>query len=275
MMKKTIYVGMLLLLIVLMAACNAAGGAEPDADTAVNQTTTETTMAEQEDAMADEMADPHDDAMMEEKEGDDAMSDDAMMEEKEGDDAMSDDAMTEEKEDDMAMSDDAMMEEKEGEAMMADDMAEDAMMPKPAWQTIALTDVRTGQTFTLADFAGKTVFVETMATWCSNCRRLLGNVATARGQMAGEDVVFVALSVETNISDAALADYTEQTGFDWTFAVASPAMLQELAAVFGQSITNPPSTPHFVIRPDGSYTDLATGIKSPDAIISQLQEAGG
>ncbi|GIK55441.1 MAG: TlpA family protein disulfide reductase [Chloroflexi bacterium] len=259
MMKKIRYLGILLLLALLLAACNAAGGAEPD--TAVTSpSTSETAMEETEDAMTDDMADPHGDAMMEEKEDEAAMSDNAMMEEKE---------------DEAAMSDDAMMEETEDETMMEEDMADDAMMPKPAWQTIVLTDVRTGQAFTLADFAGKTVFVETMATWCSNCRRLLSNVATARSQMAGEDVVFIALSVETNISDAALADYTEQTGFDWTFAVASPEMLQELAAAFGQSITNPPSTPHFVIRPNGSYTDLATGIKSPDAIISELQETGG
>lgn len=237
MMKKMMYLGVLLLLALLMAACNAAGGAEPV--TAVTSPTTAETV-------------------MEGTTGGAAMSDDTMMEEKEAE---------------AAMSDETMMEEA-GAAMM-EDMAEDTMMPKPTWQTIALTDVRTGQTFTLADFAGKTVFVETMATWCSNCRRLLGNVATARSQMAGEDVVFVALSVETNISDAALADYTEQTGFDWTFAIASPELLQELAAIFGTTIVNPPATPHFIIRPDGSVTDLATGIKSPDAIISQLQEAGG
>lgn len=238
-MKKMMYLGILLLLALLLAACNAAGGSEPD--TAVTSPTTAETV-------------------MEETAGDAAMSDETMMGVKEAE---------------AAMSDETMMEEEEGTAMMEGDMAEDAMMPKPTWQTIALTDVRTGQTFTLADFAGKTVFVETMATWCSNCRRLLGNVATARSQMAGEDVVFVALSVETNISDAALADYTEQTGFDWTFAIASPELLQELAAIFGTTIVNPPATPHFIIRPDGSYTDLATGIKSPDAIISQLQEAGG
>lgn len=241
MMKKMMYMGILMLLALFLAACNAAGGVEPD--TAVTSPpTAETVMEETEDDMADDMAAPTDESMMEE--------------------------------DEAAMSDDAMMEE-EGEAMMEEDMADDAMTSKPAWQTISLTDVRSGQTFTLADFAGKTVFVETMATWCSNCRQLLGNVAAARSQMAGEDVLFVALSVETNISDAALADYTEQTGFDWTFAVASPELLQELAATFGTTIVNPPATPHFVIRPDGSYTDLATGIKSPDAIISQLQEAGG
>lgn len=257
-MKKMMYVGILLLLALLLAACNAAGGAEPD--TAVSQTTTETTRAEQEDDMAGEMADPHDDTMMEEEESEEPMADDAMMEEKEGEDAVSDDAM---------------MEEKEDEAMMDDDMEDAAMMPKPTWQTITLTDVRSGQTFTLADFAGKTVFVEPMATWCSNCRQQLGNVAAARSQLSAEEVVFVALSVETNISDADLADYTEQTGFDWMFAVAAPELLQELAATFGTSVVNPPATPHFIIRPDGSYTDLVTGIESPDAIISQLQEAGG
>ncbi len=262
-MKKIIYVGMLWLLVVLMVACNAAGGAEPDTDTAVSQTTTtETTMAETDTATSDEMAD---EPMMEET------MDEADM----ADDAMSDDAMMEETSGEETMSDDTMMEETTDEAMMEDEMADDAMMSLPAWQTIALTDVRSGQTFTLADFAGKTVFVEPMATWCSNCRQQLGNVAAARDQLSAEEVVFVALSVETNISDEALADYTEQTGFDWTFAVASPEMLQELAATFGTSIVNPPATPHFIIRPDGSYSDLVTGIESPEAIISHLQEAGG
>lgn len=35
----------------------------------------------------------------------------------------------------------------------------------PDWTRIALTDARTGSTFTLADFAGKTVFVHPMARW--------------------------------------------------------------------------------------------------------------
>jgi membrane protein implicated in regulation of membrane protease activity len=33
------------------------------------------------------------------------------------------------------------------------------------WTRLPLTDARTGQTFTLADFAGKTVFVHPMARW--------------------------------------------------------------------------------------------------------------
>ena len=179
----------------------------------------------------------------------------------------------------------AMADHEEGTAQLEEameEMAEEAneelaMADVPAWKTISLTDVRSGETFTLADFAGKTVFVEPMATWCTNCRRQLLNVSQAKAQLGdSEDVVFVALSVETTISDADLLDYTEQTGYFFTFAVATPEMIVSLVDTFGQSITNPPSTPHFIIRPDGSTTELSTGFDGPDNIIENIQaEAQG
>ena len=179
----------------------------------------------------------------------------------------------------------AMSDHEEGTAQLEEtmeEMAEEAneelaMADVPAWKTIPLTDVRSGETFTLADFAGKTVFVEPMATWCTNCRRQLLNVSQAKAQLGdSEDVVFVALSVETTISDADLLDYTEQTGYFFTFAVATPEMIVSLVDTFGQSITNPPSTPHFIIRPDGSTTELSTGFDGPDNIIENIQaEAQG
>jgi thiol-disulfide isomerase/thioredoxin len=162
----------------------------------------------------------------------------------------------------------------DNEAMSDEVMSNEAMSDAAAWQNIALTNVRTGETFTLADFAGKTVFVEPMATWCTNCRRQLSNVSAARAQF-GVDVVFVGLSVETTISNDDLKAYTDSTGFDWVFAVATPELLQELVALYGQTITNPPSTPHFIIRPDGSTTDLVTGIEGVEEIVTQIQNAQG
>ena len=163
-------------------------------------------------------------------------------------------------------------------AMAAADTATEsqpeAPVAAPAWQQIVLTDVRTGATFTLADFAGKTVYVEPMATWCTNCRQQLSNVEEARAQL-GEDVVVVALSVEPNIADTVLADYAAAAGFDWTFAAMPPALLQELAGLYGQTIANPPATPHFIIRPDGSTTELITGIDSPAAILEHIRAAQG
>ncbi|MBW7886178.1 MAG: hypothetical protein H3C34_26835, partial [Caldilineaceae bacterium] len=117
---------------------------------------------------------------------------------------------------------------------------------------------------------GNTVFVEPMATWCHNCRQQLNNLKTAMTQLDRTDVVFVALSVETNIDSATLAAYADQNGFDWIFAVATPDMLQALAAEFGQTIANPPATPHFTISADGTVSNLITGIESPETILASL-----
>ncbi len=147
----------------------------------------------------------------------------------------------------------------------------EAQAERPTWQGLELTDARTGEVFTLGGFEGKTVFVEPMATWCANCRRQLGNVNAAKEEV-GEDVVFVALSVEGNLSNEALAEYAEKEGFDLRFAVVTPELLRALVDTFGRAITSPPSTPHFIIRPDGSTTDLVTGIEPPDALVAQLSQ---
>lgn len=138
------------------------------------------------------------------------------------------------------------------------------------WQTLPLMNVRTGETFMLSDFAGKTLFVEPMATWCTNCRRQLNNIQSARAGLDSDEVVFVALSVETNISAPELARYADDNGFDLLFAVMSPEILQSFTETFGRTIANPPATPHFIVRSDGSITELFTGIKSPEDIIAVI-----
>ena len=168
-----------------------------------------------------------------------------------------------------AMTDSMMMTETH--AMTESAAAESAMMMELLpWQTIALTNARTGEPFTLADFAGKTVFVETMATWCPNCREQLSNVKSAAARANSETTVFVAISVETDLPPATLAQYADDNGFDWTFAVATPEMVQALAETFGQTIANPPATPHFLILPDGAHSDLVTGFESGDEILATL-----
>ena len=109
-----------------------------------------------------------------------------------------------------------------------------------------------------------------MATWCTNCRQQLGNVRSAAAQI-GSDVVFVALSVETTLEPAALAAYADSHEFPFTFAVMTPDLLRALAASFGQSVATPPATPHFIIYPDGSASELLTGFSSPEATAAATQ----
>jgi cytochrome oxidase Cu insertion factor (SCO1/SenC/PrrC family) len=248
-----------MLVLLVLAAC---GATESTVEPAANPDTAAVETMPTDGAMADDTM-KDDSAMADDAMADDTMKDDSAM----ADDAMADDTMK----DDSAMADDAMADD-----TMKEDgtTAEDAAMvenvaDRPAWQQIALTDAVTGAPFTFADFAGRTVLVEPMATWCTNCRQQLRNVRDARARL-GEDFVFVALSLETNLSNAALAEYAVANGFEWTFAVMTPELLQLLADQFGRTITNAPSTPHFVIYPDGSFSDLATGIKPADALVAQL-----
>lgn len=156
--------------------------------------------------------------------------------------------------------------EAEGAAL---DAAADTNLP--LWQTMALTNARSGESFTLGDFAGKTVYVEPMATWCTNCRQQLNNLRAAQDQLDPDNVALVALSVETNLTAEQLAQYADNNSFNWTFAVLTPELLTELVNQFGRAITSPPSTPHFIIRADGTATELATGIKSSESLVTLLQ----
>jgi peroxiredoxin len=142
---------------------------------------------------------------------------------------------------------------------------------EPDWTSIPLVDARTGKTFTLASFVGKTVYVEPMATWCTNCRRQLRNVEDARSQLNSDQVVFIGLSVAENVDNATLAQYVNSNDWNFTFAVAPETFIKGMVDSFGRTSVTPPSTPHFIIRPDGSLTEIRTGSHSPDELVTELK----
>jgi len=146
---------------------------------------------------------------------------------------------------------------------------------RPAWMSTSLTNATTGAIFTLADYPEKTVYVEFMATWCTNCRIQQGNVRDVRAKLNADNYVFVSLSVEPKDTTPGLAQYMVQYNYPWTFAIVPPDMLKELVEQFGQSITNPTATPHLIIAPSGSVSQLSTGIHTTDQLSSELTTAAG
>ena len=137
---------------------------------------------------------------------------------------------------------------------------------------IEIVDVD-GESFTLAELAGRPVFVENFATWCPTCRAQLGRTQEAAEAM-GDDAVFVVLSVETDLSADDVAEYAEDNGFSsMRFAVMSPELLAAFADAFGTSAVNPPSTPHVVIAADGTAGELETGSISAAEIEEALRAA--
>lgn len=111
------------------------------------------------------------------------------------------------------------------------------------WQTLTMTDVRTGQEFAVSDFLGCTVYVETMATWCINCMMQMVNVAAALPNLDPERHVVMAISIETQLAPEDLAKYAENSDFDWIFSVASPELLKAIVDAFGRDAVVPSITP--------------------------------
>lgn len=160
----------------------------------------------------------------------------------------------------------------------SDDMTEDATEAAgadgdaaAAAGVVAITATTPdGATISPADFAGTPVFVETFATWCSNCRSQLGDTNEAAAQ-AGDDAVFLALSVETNLDPSELEGYAAENGFsNVLFGVLAAEDLATLEEQFGNAVLVPPSTPKFTVAADGSVGELVTGFESVDEILAQL-----
>jgi cytochrome oxidase Cu insertion factor (SCO1/SenC/PrrC family) len=229
-------------------------------------------MAEDE-AMADEAMDKADEAMMDEDEAmdktDEAMADEAMMDKDEAmaeDEAMDDEAMAGKDE----MSDEAMAEDEamtDKEAMDDEAMADDEAMEVPAWFTTQLTDVNTGEAFSVADFQGKVVLVETMAVWCPFCTQQQQHIQ-ALAELLGErdDFVRLSLDIDPNEAPDILKAHTERQGFDWRFAVAPPDMARDIGQLYGAQFLNPPATPVFIIDRHGEVHALPFGQKDSAAL---------
>ena len=193
------------------------------------------------------------------------------------------DAMMEKSEEPMAESshtgdmmddekDETMMEEMPTEDVMIEEPSDARMMETPAWFNETFTDVRTGQTFSLNDHKGKIILVETLAMWCSNCRKQQGQVLELH-KLLGErdDFVSFGLDIDANENATDLAGYVQSNSFDWLYSVATPEVAREIGNLYGAQFLNPPSTPMLIIDRHGQAHPLPFGIKSAQELYDALQ----
>jgi thiol-disulfide isomerase/thioredoxin len=155
---------------------------------------------------------------------------------------------------------DAMMKETP-QAML--DATTEALMEMPAWFSATLSNAATADSFTIQDFKGKVVLVETMAIWCSTCLRQQQEVKALHEQLGErDDFVSVGIDIDLNENVDDLKAYTAKNGFDWTYTVATPAVAREIGNRYGQQFLNPPSAPMFIIDRQGAVHPLPFGVKS-------------
>lgn len=144
-------------------------------------------------------------------------------------------------------------------------MAGDNMMEAPDWFGVTLTDVRTGEEFTINDFKGKVVLVEAMAMWCPNCKQQQAQVKALHEALGMEDdLVSISLDVDLNEQAADLKDYTDANSFDWVYAVAPADVVREIGMLYGEQFLNPSSTPILIVDREGVAHPMPFGIKSAE-----------
>ncbi|HSB02322.1 MAG TPA: redoxin family protein [Anaerolineales bacterium] len=150
--------------------------------------------------------------------------------------------------------------------------ATSTQVSRPDWFSISLTDAQTGKTFTINDFAGKVVLLETMAMWCPNClfqanevrklHKLLGNP---------DDLISVSLDVDLNEDEDALREYVQEFGFEWRFAVAPLLVDRALGNLYSAEYLNPPLSPMMIIDRDGNVHHLEYGEKDAETLKKDLE----
>ncbi len=148
-----------------------------------------------------------------------------------------------------------------------------AVLTQP-WATAELTDVTTGETFTIAGLAasGHTIVLETMAMWCSSCLAQQRRIEEALDRIDRASVAYVVLAVDPSENAATLAQYRERNGFEGRYAVADKAVSRALAVDFGDQVLNPPSTPVILVSPTGRVTRTDYGPKSADQVVSLIED---
>jgi len=137
----------------------------------------------------------------------------------------------------------------------------------PEWFDMELTDVQTGEVFTMNDYAGKVVLLETMAMWCPNCivqAHAVRKLHEALGDP--EDLISVSLDVDLNEDEASLKEYSEGYGFEWHFAVAPLLYARALGTLYTPQYLNPPLSPMLIIDREGNVHHLEYGLKDAETL---------
>jgi len=145
---------------------------------------------------------------------------------------------------------------------------------RPGWQSIPFVNVRTNQSMTLADFAGKTIVVEVFSVWCSNCTEQQKQSAQALTKLGQAAPVYISLDMDiAHPHDTAqtVADYVAREQFPWVFAISNQQFTDALIDQFGFNILNAPITPIFVISPTGTVSQLYIGNHNADDLITLIQ----
>jgi peroxiredoxin len=137
----------------------------------------------------------------------------------------------------------------------------------PDWFAMELVDAQTGETFTINDYAGKVILLETMAIWCPNCVVQANEVRNLHQALGNpDDLISISLDVDINEDSASLGQYAYGYGFEWHFAIAPIKVARALGNLYTAQYLNPPLSPMMIIDREGEVHHLDYGFKDSETL---------
>ncbi len=121
-----------------------------------------------------------------------------------------------------------------------------------------------GNSVTLSDFRGKTVFVNFWATWCPPCRAEMPEIEAVYQEYKDKDVVVIGIDILE--PEDVVRRFVEQGGYSWTFVLDTSG---EVAANYRIAAI---PTSLFIDR-EGIIQAVNIGAMTKRAIESKLAEA--
>ena len=143
----------------------------------------------------------------------------------------------------------------------------------PSWFAVPLTDVNSGETFRVADFKGKVILVETMATWCPTCQGEMSQVQEVVNKLDPKDFVAISLDVDPNEDATILKKFADKNKYtNWRIAIAPIEIGRFLSMNYDEAYLNPPEQAMLFVDKQGGVWGLPLGIKSATSISKTLAE---
>jgi len=143
--------------------------------------------------------------------------------------------------------------------------------PELTWITTSMTDVATGERFSIKDLAeqGKPVIIHSFAVWCPGCSMQL--LESTKLQTAYPDkYIVVALDVDPNDNAAKVKRHQESNHFKGIFTAAPTDVTRSLISAYGPGFIQ--SIPQTIIICDRTATYLEDGVFSADVLKRALDE---
>lgn len=139
-----------------------------------------------------------------------------------------------------------------------------------AWKTMELTDVQTGERFSVSSLSGVPVVLYTFTVSCPICTLQQKEIMALKTSL-GSSVAVIGLDIDPNEEPGILKSHIQRNGFSGYYALSPPAMTQALVDRFGPVVVTPASAPVMVICPGGNARLLETGIKTSSQLSSSVR----